>query len=293
MNIIYTWVKMDEDSHSSKGWGNNFIDIAMISVSAANQYHHTKLYCDKVSKDFFIKHKIPFGEIVVLDELEEFDSPNWGFAKLISMKYEKGKYIHIDLDTILTKEPNWKDNSITYGFYELKFGLRHTPFREIEYLFHNYLRNYMRYHKNQYNDDRWDWNTIPNNCYMMVSNYDIIKEVIEELHEYVKPILGNNDDTLNQYMEQYLFYKFLNDSKVKIGFQSGLDDPNAIQVKDKKELIQHPNNLDKFINTNAGFFHWPTYNQYSQSEIYPLYKKLWDLLGIQHKMNTPKPKSIF
>ena len=51
MNIIYTWVKMDESSHSSKGWGNNFLDIAMISVSAANQYHHTKLYCDKVSKD--------------------------------------------------------------------------------------------------------------------------------------------------------------------------------------------------------------------------------------------------
>jgi len=44
MNIIYTWVKMDEDSHSSKGWGNNFIDMAMISVSAANQYVNIFLF---------------------------------------------------------------------------------------------------------------------------------------------------------------------------------------------------------------------------------------------------------
>ena len=293
MTIIYTWVKMDEDSHSSKGWGNNFLDIAMISVSAANQYHDTKLYCDSVSKEFFLKHKIPFGEIIVLDELEKFDSPNWGFAKLLTMKYEKGKYLHIDLDTILTKAPDWKSDSITYGFYELKFGLRHTPFREIEYLFHNYLRNYIRYHKNESTEEEWDWNTIPNNSYMMVCDYDIIRDVIEELHEYVKPILGKNDDTINQYMEQYLFYKFLNDNKVKVGFQSGLDDPNAIQIRDKKELVRNPNHLDEWINTEARFFHWPTYNQYTTEEIYPLYKKLWDLLDIKHKMKTPKPKSIF
>lgn len=292
MNIIYTWVKMDEDSHSSKGWGNNFIDMAMISVSAANQYNHTKLYCDEVSKNFFIKHKIPFSEIIVLDELEKFDSPNWGFAKLLSMKYEKGKYLHIDLDTILTKKPIWRDDSITYGFYELKFGLRHTPFREIEYLYHNYLRNYIKHHKSKYTDEKWDWNTIPNNCYMMVSDFDIIKEVIEVLHKFVKPIIGKNEDTLNQYMEQYLFYKFLNDSKVKIGFESGLDDPNAIQLKDKEELIINPDYLDTFINTKARFFHWPIYNQFSTSEIYPLYKKLWDKFDIKHKMITPTPKSI-
>ena len=293
MNIIYTWVKMDEDSHSSKGWGNNFIDMAMISVSAANQYHHTKLYCDKVSKEFFIKHKIPIKEYIVLDELENFDSPNWGFAKLISMKYEKGKYLHIDFDTILTQEPDWKDNSITYGFYELKFGLRHTPFREIEYLFHNYLRNYIRYHKNDENDDVWDWNTIPNNCYMMVQNHDIIKDVIEKLQTYVEPIIGKNDDTINQYMEQYLFYKFLNDNKVKVGFQSGLDDPNAIQIRDKEELIKNNDYLDEWINSDARFFHWPTYNQYTSTEIYPLYKKLWDKFNITHKMNTPEPKALF
>ena len=292
MNIIYTWVKMDEDSHSSKGWGDNFLDIAMISVSAANQYHHTKLYCDEVSKDFFIKHKIPFGEIIVLDELEKFDSPNWGFAKLITMKHETGKYLHIDLDTILTKAPEWTDNSITYGFYELKFGLRHTPFREIEYLFHNYLRNYMKYHKDERTEEEWDFNTIPNNCYMMVCDHDIITNVINELHEFVKPILGKNDDTINQYMEQYLFYKFLNDNKVKVGFQSGLDDPNAIQLRDKKELVINPNNLDKWINSDARFFHWPTYNQYTEDEIYPLYKKLWKLYNIEHKMITPKPKTI-
>lgn len=292
MTIIYTWVKMDEDSHSSKGWGNNFIDMAMISVSAANEYHTTKLYCDKVSKEFFIKHKIPFDEIIVLDELEKFDSPNWGFAKLLTMKQETGKYLHIDLDTILTQAPDWKDDSIIYGFYELKFGLRHTPYREIEYLFHNYLRNYIRYHKNQYTDERWDWNTIPNNCYMMVTDYDIIRDVIEELEKFVEPILHKNDDTINQYMEQYLFYKFLTDNNVKIGFQSGIDDPNAIQIRDKKHLVRDPNYLDKFINSDAKFFHWPTYNQYTTEEIYPLYKKLWDKYDIKHRMNTPKPKAV-
>jgi len=128
---------------------------------------------------------------------------------------------------------------------------------------------------------------------MMVCNHDIITEVIKELHKFVEPILGKNDDTINQYMEQYLFYKFLNDNNVKIGFQSGLDDPNAIQIRDKKELVKNPNNLDKWINTDARFFHWPTYNQYTTDEIYPLYKKLWDVLDIKHKMNTPTPKAMF
>jgi len=292
MNVIYTWVKMDEDSHSSKGWGNNFIDMAMISVSAANQYHHTKLYCDSVSKEFFIKHKIPINEIIVLDELENFDSPNWGFAKLISMKYETGKFVHIDFDTILTKQPEQKDASIVYGFFELNFGVNHTPYRELEYLFHNYVRNYIRYHKNEENDETWDFKIIPNNSYMYVGNIDIITPVIEELHEFVKPILHKNDDTLNQYMEQYLFYKFLKDRNVKIKFQSGLKNPNAIQIYHKKELIDNVSNLDKWINTSCGFFHWPTYNHYTTNEIYPLYKKLWDLIDIKHPMKTPAPKTI-
>lgn len=293
MNVIYTWVKMDENSHSSKGWGNNFIDMAMISVSAANQYHHTKLYCDSVSRDFFIKHKIPINEIIVLEELENFNSPNWGFAKLLAMKYETGKYVHIDFDTILTKSPIWKDYSIVFGFFELNFGVRSTPFREIEYLFHNYLRNYIRYHKNEENDETWDFKIIPNNSYMFVNDSDIIKNIIDKLYEFVQPIIGKNDDTINQYMEQYLFYKFLKDNKVKVGFQSALDDPNAIQIHHKKELIQDVNNLNKWIETPCGFFHWPTYNQYTTNEIYPLYKKLWDLIDIKHRMITPKPKALF
>ena len=292
MNIIYTWVKMDEDSHSSKGWGNNFIDMAMISVSAANQYHHTKLYCDKVSKEFFIKHKIPINEFVVLDELENFDSPNWGFAKLISMKYETGKYVHIDFDTILTKQPEQKDASITYGFFELNFGINSTPYRELEYLFHNYIRNYIRYHKNEINDEEWDFKIIPNNSYMYVGNADIIKSNIEELHEFVEPILGKDDDTLNQYMEQYLFYKILKDNKVKIKFQSGLKEPNAIQIYHKEILVGNNDYLNEWINTPCGFFHWPTYNQYTQDEIYPLYKRLWDLFEIKHPMITKKAKAL-
>ena len=40
------------------------------------------------------------------------------------------------------------------------------------------------------------------------------------------------------------------------------------------ELTSLKNNdyLNEWINTPCGFFHWPTYNQYTQDEIYPLYK---------------------
>lgn len=267
---IYTW---KSTTGHYKGFTKRGIEVMKLSVESANKFYDTELFCDSKSKSLFIKNKIPFKKITVVDWLDNFKSKNWGLAKLETMRHQTSEYVHLDLDTILVKKLKEFDEDICWGYYEVDFssikehGNDKLKWKDIKYVLENYINIALKYEKDRIDD--FDFSVVPNNSLMIVNKPYPIGDMITKLMEMTSDYNGPFDVSKNMFMEQFLFHQLV----IHSGYIS-----NTAYSHGKTNTITdvgyttNPITLDGIL--ERGFFHWDMFSEFTEDTYNLIFEKI-------------------
>lgn len=285
--IIYTykWIlndKLQPDIGYTKGVSNNVISICKLSVEQANRFGTTILFCDTKSAEFWKETGVPFSKIKILDVLDELETHHWGLHKLLTMSnFPDIPYIHIDMDIILLKPPKiYHDYDVTFGFPVWDFRNAYTiDDDEITYVNDSYVSIYKKWHKKDYHHlvdtGLMDFGSTPSMCYIQVNNQKSIRTAVSETIDMGKSMFNINDDNINQYLEQCVFFtkmkehcvgkwKWYNDDYTHLRYD------NIIGMR--KDISLSKLNIDYL--KNYDWVHLAALNQYDEYEVSDLLNRL-------------------
>lgn len=257
-NVIYSYKKIN---NHGKSISTEFIQLARLSVESSNRFYKTKLYCDTESKLFFESHQIPFNEIIVLDDLNNYNGSVFSIPKIISMMEETEPYIHLDFDTVILNKIKYKEN-ICFGYPEVQI---HPSFnwKQIKYVYDAYITPFLKYTENKKELSEtllWNFDNIPNHGIMYVDNPSIIKNAYKEILSDFGDIVNDKKpiDGLAQYIEQFSLKKYLEKNKISYGFYEKICN-FSFQMEDDRydtrSITYQSDNLYPLLNNDFIHFH--------------------------------------
>lgn len=288
INVIYTYKQYkDTPIHLS----HRGIDMMRISVASANQFHPTTLYCCNLSYSFFVKNKIPFTNIIVLDELTDIplsNHPIWSYPKIVTMKYQTSRWLHLDFDCVLTKPFNEYDDDFVFGFQDASLDNPTIEPSTIYHMWDIYLWWFFKLHDTNKNKFNWDFKKIPNAGFMYCNNVEKVVGIVKKFEEDNKWIVEKNDwdseeikkiGELCCYFEQFLFTKYLKDNGMAIRILQREGYHNTNDTDDLALLKNNPNEIQRWVDN--GWFHFPLYKSINDTTLNSIYNYLWKFINIQ------------
>ena len=276
MRVIYTYKKTKVGHH--KGFTNRGINLMRLSVQSANRFYTTHVYCDKESAELFRLNKIPFTEINVVDWLDNHEFPNWGLAKLETMRNQIESYIHIDFDTIITQKLNISDNIITWGYAEVNFNSSvhegRVTHNLISYVNDNYLKIAKEY------ETYYDFNYlyVINASLIIVTDPYPIKDIIIELHKRIIKYKNVISSEMNMFIEQFMFYQLIKNKNHITHSILSESNYNDLSLFWMNEINNDSNILNHFYNNK--FIHWPQMNMFTEYDFNNIYVYLLNTLDL-------------
>ena len=239
MKVIYTFKKF---KHILNIENPIFLDMARLSVQYSRMFYKTELYCDEASKNFFDNHDIKFDNVVVLDELENYDGEMYTIPKMITCSKQTEPYVHLDFDTIILRHLTF-DKDVTFGYYDEDYSpytiVKYSPF-----VYNTYINSFENHVKNHYTPDeylQWRWMKFPNNSLFAVNDYRFVSQSYSEILERLKDVilLPDPETNIGQFVEQFLIMAYLDSYKKTY---CSLYKTNPIKI------LKNPNpyNLNKF-----------------------------------------------
>lgn len=290
INVIYTYKQYKKEPvHLS----NRGIDMMRISVESVNRFHPTTLYCCKDSYDFFIKNKIPFNKIIILDELTNIsksENPVWSYPKIISMKYQTSRWLHLDFDCILTKPFTEYEDDFVFGFHDTSLDNERIHPATVYHIWDIYFWWFFKLHDIGDNKFNWDFKNIPNAGFMYCNNPGQVKNTIKKFEKDNKWITLKTDWTLEElnkigdlccYFEQFLFTKYLKDNNVNVRILQREGYHNTNENSDLILLEESPLEIQRWMNN--GWFHFPLYKSIKKNALNTIFNHLWDNINIKEK----------
>ena len=249
-----------------------------LSVQSANRFYTTHVYCDKESAELFRLNKIPFTEINVVDWLDNHEFPNWGLAKLETMKNQIESYIHIDFDTVITQKLNINDNIITWGYAEVNFNSSvhegRVTHNLISYVNDNYLKIAKEY------ETYYDFNYlyVINASLIIVTDPYPIKDIIIELHKRIIKYKNVISSEMNMFIEQFMFYQLIKNKNHITHSILSESNYNDLSLFWMNEINNDSNILNHFYNNK--FIHWPQMNMFTEYDFNNIYVYLLNTLDL-------------
>lgn len=281
MRVIYTYKQTKQGHH--KGFTKRGIELMRLSVQSANRFYTTHVYCDKESAKLFKLNEIPFTEIVVVGWLDDYEFPNWGLAKLETMKHQIEPYIHIDFDTIITQELQVPNDNIIWGYAEVNFNSSARDGRLTHDLITYVNDNYLMIAKEYETYSEFNYLYVINASLVIVTDPYPIKDIIIELNNRTTNYKNIISDKMNMFIEQFMFYQLIknkNHITHSILSESNYNDLNLFWMN---EINNTYDTLDYFYNNR--FFHWPQMNIFSESDFNCIYLYLLDKLNLTDLRN--------
>ena len=245
-----------------------------LSVQSANRFYTTHAYCDKESAKLFRLNEIPFTEIVVVGWLDDYEFPNWGLAKLETMKHQIEPYIHIDFDTIITQELQVSNDSIIWGYAEVNFNFAARDGRLTHDLITYVNDNYLKVAKQFETYTEFNYLYVINASLIIVTDPYPIKDIIIELHDRVSNYKNIISSKMNMFIEQFMFYQLIknkNHITHSILSESNYNDLSLFWIN---EINNIPNIIESFYNNK--FIHWPQMDMFTESDFDKVYIYLLD-----------------
>jgi len=228
MDIIYSYRRI---LYNKKELTPAFWNMARLSVTYANRFYNTILYCDSETKKLFENKKIPIKKYVELDEIENYKGVIYPMPKIYGLikhceDNPNTPFFHIDLDTIIINKLTEPKEVIGFSHPEINLKKRVTP-SVIEFLQRSYIKPYemLELHKQI---GEYDFSFVPNYCIIYIKNGVIGKRYFEKLRDIITTnevlISRKLGDVLeagvSQLLEQYTFYHLLKEDKIKTSIYS-------------------------------------------------------------------------
>lgn len=282
MRVIYTYKKTKVGHH--KGFTNRGINLMRLSVQSANRFYTTHVYCDKESAKLFRLNEIPFTEIVVVGWLDDYEFPNWGLAKLETMKHQIEPYIHIDFDTVITQKLDITDTTITWGYAEVNFNSTVKNDNRITYDLITYVNdNYLTIAREYENYSDFNYLYVINASLIIVTNPYPIKDIIIELHERIIKYKNIISSKMNMFIEQFMFYQLIknkNHITHSILSESNYNDLSLFWLDEIKKI---PETLEFFYDNK--FIHLPQMDMFTEFDFDKVYLYLLNKLELNDLRN--------
>lgn len=274
MDIIYSYKRI---LYNKKELTPAFWNMAMLSVTYANRFYNTILYCDLQTRELFQKNNIPIKEYIELKEIEEYNGVIYPMPKIYGLIQHckdnpNTPFFHIDLDTIIINKLIEPKETIAFSHPEINLKKRVTP-TVVEFLQRSYIKPYEMLNLHD-NIGEYDFSFIPNYNIIYIKNGILAKKYFEELRDIIKTnkvlISRTLGDVLeagvSQLLEQYTFYHLLKRDNIKSGtyskfgtfdFLDGwvrlgndiIKDDNITLVELQKYDYLHLSSYDVFLNT--------------------------------------------
>jgi len=274
MDIIYSYKRI---LYNKKELTPAFWNMAKLSVTYANRFYNTILYCDTKTQELFEKNDIPIGEFRILDDIENYQGVIYPMPKFYGLidyceKNPNKPFFHIDLDTVIINKLTEPKETIAFSHPEINLKKRVTP-SVIEFLQRSYIKPYEMLNLAEQIGE-YNFSFVPNYNIIYIKNGRLAKKYLEELVGIIsknKVILSKTlgdvlEAGVSQLLEQYTFYHLLKRDEIKTGLYSkfGTFDfldgyvrlGNNIIEDDKIDIIQlqkydylHLNSYDVFLST--------------------------------------------
>jgi len=276
VRVIYTYKQTKQGHH--KGFTKRGIQLMRLSVQSANRFYTTHVYCDKESAKLFRLNKIPFTEIVVVGWLDDYEFPNWGLAKLETMKHQIEPYIHIDFDTIITQELQISNDNIIWGYAEVNFNNAVRDGRLTHDLITYVNDNYLMVAKEYETYSEFNYLYVINASLVIVTEPYPIKDIIIELHNRISNYKNIISSKMNMFIEQFMFYQLVknkNHITHSILSESKYNDLTLFWIN---EINNIPNIIESFYNNK--FIHWPQMDMFTEFDFDKVYVYLLNKLEL-------------
>ena len=261
--VLYTYKWTD-------GWNKGLdnpkaIKILRKSVEQSNRWYETEIYCDTRGYQKIKNLDIPFNRVEILTELDEYESPNWGMTKLITIKNQLKPHIHIDMDTILLKPLEFDDSlDCIWGNAEASLLYDKGHYSSFKYIHDHYVKMAEEFEPNLINEGFFDFAHVPNNSLLIINNIRLTHQSIVELQERIKPYYKNKIGSLNMFMEQFMFMNLLKSHGGSVGY---MPRKGEFHVSDYyKDLIVSGEIPFSDFEEN-GWLHFEHFNKYTENEI--------------------------
>ena len=228
MDVIYSYKRILQNK---KELSPSFWNMARLSVSYANQFYNTKLYCDSTTRLLFEEKNIPIKEFIELDSIRDYKGVIYPMPKIYGIikhceDNPNNPFFHIDLDTVIINKLTEPKEVISFSHPEINLKKRVTP-SVIEFLSRSYIKPYEMLELSK-QIGKYDFSFVPNYNIIYIKNSIIGKQYFEEL----KSIIETNEVLISkelgdvveagvsQLLEQYTFYHLLKRDKIKTGIYS-------------------------------------------------------------------------
>ena len=270
MKIIYTY-------KYTNGWDKGLdnpksITILNKSVTQANKWYDTEIYCDSAGYVKIKELNIPFKKIAILDTLDEYDSPNWGLTKLLTIQNESEPHIHIDMDTILLKPLEFDSTiDIIWGNAEASLLYDKGHYSSFKYIHDKYLSTAEEFEPNLLNQGFFDFAHVPNNSLLIINNPTLTRSIIDNLFLKVKDYYQIHNGRLNMFMEQFLFMNLMKFNNGKVAYMPRCGEFHIADYN-KTQIINNEIPFDDF--EENGWIHFEHFNKYSNTEITNILNKI-------------------
>lgn len=296
MNVIYSYKRVLQNK---KELSANFWNVARLSVSYANRFYNTILYCDTNTKKLFKSNEIPIKEYIIVDEIEKYDGVVYPMPKIYGIlehckRYPNKPFYHIDLDTVIINKLSEPKQSFAFSHPEINLKERVTP-TVIDFLTKAYLEPYDRI-KLIEQIGEYDFSFIPNYNIIYIKNtklgsyyWNKLLDIIESNEVIKSKSLGDILEAgVSQLLEQYTFYHLLKQDKIKVGIYSkmGTFDFFGGYVRLSNDLISLNDITIEQLN-KYDYLHLSSYDVFQESTD-TVVKILMDELGISNTFTSSK-----
>ena len=228
MDVIYSYKRILQNK---KELSPSFWNMARLSVSYANQFYNTKLYCDSTTRLLFEEKNIPIKEFIELDSIRDYKGVIYPMPKIYGIikhceDNPNNPFFHIDLDTLIINKLTEPKEVISFSHPEINLKKRVTP-SVIEFLSRSYIKPYEMLELSKQIGE-YDFSFVPNYNIIYIKNgiigkryFEELKTIIETNEVLISKELGDVVEAgVSQLLEQYTFYHLLKRDKIKTGIYS-------------------------------------------------------------------------
>ena len=209
----------------------NFWNVARLSVTYANRFYNTILYCDTNTKKLFESNKVPINEYIIVDDIEKYDGVIYPMPKIYGIlehcrRYPNQPFYHIDLDTVIINKLSEPKESFAFSHPEI--NLKKESYSNCNRFFNKGLfrtadrinlkeqigeYDFFIYPKLQYNicKKHQTWFLLLEQVLDIIQSNEVIKS---------KSLGDILEAGVSQLLEQYTFYHLLKEDKIDVGIYS-------------------------------------------------------------------------
>ena len=211
-DAIYTFKRLKH----YKPFDDSFFELAKLSIESAKKFYNTILYTDTFSKDFLLSNGLHFDEVIVLEELENLVTTNYGLPKMVAMISRTEPYVHLDFDTILINKPH-SIQQVAFAFPEIELLYKVKPLA-LNSLVNGYLKSYNLIESNLTAEQKriLYWDKVPSNCVLLVNDPQLVRDIFTKaIDEWYK---GNEGTISPSVLEQQILLSYLREYKAEYQF---------------------------------------------------------------------------